>query len=122
MFIISIPKACASGFHAEISPNDKMFIRPDHYVKVGLSALSLIDHATRKGFTATGGPRTILDLPCGYGRVTRALRCRFPKVDLTVCDIDQDAVNFCAEKFQVTGIYGTDNFEKMEIGKTFDLI
>jgi hypothetical protein len=31
-------------------------------------------------------------------------------------------VDFCARKFKATGVYGTDDFERMEIGKSFDLI
>jgi len=109
-------------FDAEISPNDVMFHISKHYVNVGLSALKLIDYAGGKGFTPSGGLRAILDLPCGHGRVARALRSRFPNADLTVCDINRDGVDFCARKFKATGVYGTDDFERMEIGKSFDLI
>jgi Methyltransferase domain len=42
--------------------------------------------------------------------------------DMTVCDIDRDAVDFCARKFEATGVYGTRDFEHMEIGRSFDLI
>jgi SAM-dependent methyltransferase len=109
-------------FDTEISPNDMMFDISQHYVKVGLSALKLIDYAAGKGFTPPGGLRAILDLPCGHGRVARALRSQFPDVELTVCDIDRDGVDFCARKFKATGVYGTNDFERMEMGKSFDLI
>jgi SAM-dependent methyltransferase len=111
-----------SRFDTEVSPNDMMFDISKHYVEVGLSALKLIDYAADKGFTPPGGLRAILDLPCGHGRVARALRSKFPRVDLTVCDIDHDGVDFCARKFKATGVYGTNDFEKMEIGRSFDLI
>jgi SAM-dependent methyltransferase len=109
-------------FDAEISPNDMMFDTSKHYVEVILSALKLLDYAAGKGFTPAAGPRTILDLPCGYGRVARGLRSQFPDADMTVCDIDRDAVDFCARKFQATGVYGTSDFERMEIGRSFDVI
>ena len=100
-------------FDVEISPNDIMFDTSKHYVEVILSTLKLLDYACRKGFTPSAGPRMILDLPCGYGRVTRGLRSQFPDADITVCYIDRDAVNFCARKFKATGFYGTNDFERM---------
>jgi 2-polyprenyl-3-methyl-5-hydroxy-6-metoxy-1,4-benzoquinol methylase len=109
-------------FDTEVSPNDIMFDSSKHYTKVGLSALKLIDYAAAKGFTRTGGLRAILDLPCGHGRVTRCLRSQFPDVDLTVCDINRDGVDFCARKFKATGVYGTNDFERMELERSFDLI
>jgi SAM-dependent methyltransferase len=109
-------------FDAEISPNDMMFDTSEHYLKVILSALKLLDYAGSRGFTPAAGPRTILDLPCGYGRVTRGLRSRFPDADISVCDIDRGAVDFCARKFEATGVYGTKDFERMEMGRSFDLI
>jgi SAM-dependent methyltransferase len=110
------------NFDTEISPNDMMFDTSEHYVEVILSALKLFDYAGSRGFAPAAGPRTILDLPCGYGRVTRGLRSRFSDADITVCDIDRDAVDFCARKFKATGVYGTKDFEGMEIGRSFDLI
>jgi SAM-dependent methyltransferase len=110
------------NFDTEISPNDMMFDTSEHYVEVILSALKLLDYAGSRGFAPAAGPRTILDLPCGYGRVTRGLRSQFPDADMTVCDIDREAVDFCARKFRATGVYGTDDFEGMEIGRSFDLI
>jgi SAM-dependent methyltransferase len=110
------------NFDTEISPNDMMFDTSEHYVEVILSALKLLDYARNRGFSPASGPRTILDLPCGYGRVTRGLRSRFYDADITVCDIDRDAVDFCARKFNAKGVYGTEDFEGMEIGRSFDLI
>jgi SAM-dependent methyltransferase len=110
------------NFDTEISPNDTMFDTSKHYVEVILSALKLFDYAGNRGFAPATGPQTILDLPCGYGRVTRGLRSQFPDADITVCDIDRDAVDFCARKFRATGVYGTTDFARMDIGRSFDLI
>ncbi len=109
-------------FVTEVSPNDAMFDTSEHYVRVGLSALKVIEYAINHGFTRPNGPQTILDLPCGHGRVARVLRSRFPDADLTVCDIDHDGVDFCANKFGATGVYGTTNFDTIGLGKLFDLI
>jgi SAM-dependent methyltransferase len=110
------------NFDTEISPNDAMFDNSEHYVRVGLSALELIEYAIVRGFTRPIGIETILDLPCGHGRIARVLRSRFPDADLTVCDIDRDGVDFCANKFSATGVYGTNNFDTMDLGRLFDLI
>jgi SAM-dependent methyltransferase len=109
-------------FDTDVSPNDAMFDTSAHYVRVGLSALRLIEYAIRHGFTRPSGLQAILDLPCGHGRIARVLRSRFPDADLTVCDIDRDGVDFCANKFGATGVYGTTNFDTMDLGKLFDLI
>jgi SAM-dependent methyltransferase len=106
----------------EISPHDMMFDSDKHYLDVILSALKLHDYAGSRGFAPAAGPRSILDLPCGYGRITRGFRSRFPDAEITVCDIDHGAVDFCARKFDATGVYGTNDFEHMEIGRSFDLI
>jgi len=110
------------NYLVEVSENDQMFDISEHYVKVGLSALKLIDYAIDNGLTRPSGPQSILDLGCGHGRVTRALRSRFPHVELTVCDVDRDGVDFCANKFNAVGVYGTIDFDTMELGKLFDLI
>ena len=59
-----------------------------HYLNVGLSAIDAIDHALSKK-NAAKEVVSVLDLPCGYGRVTRTLRCRFPSAQFTVCDLEK---------------------------------
>jgi SAM-dependent methyltransferase len=66
-------------------------------------------------------PRTILDLPCGYGRVLRALKAAFPSAELTACDINRDGVDFCAETFGATPVYAQPPAVVPIEGK-FDLI
>jgi SAM-dependent methyltransferase len=64
----------------------------------------------------------ILDLPCGYGRVARWLRADFPKARLVVCDIDREAVDFCAETFDAKPVYGAERPQSIEVPGRFDLI
>ena len=106
----------------DVSSNDTMYSTTSHYLFTGLSALNLFDYAIGHGFSPPGGPRSILDLPCGYGRVARILRGRFPDAELTICDIDRDAVEFCADKFGATGIVNEANFASLNFGRRFDLI
>jgi SAM-dependent methyltransferase len=68
------------------------------------------------------GVSRILDLPCGYGRVARWLRADFPQARLVVCDIDRDAVDFCAETFDGKPVYSAERPKEIELPGRFDLI
>ncbi len=103
----------------ELSPFDTMHDgRDGHYLEVGISALQAIE-------AALGGvpvPSSILDLPCGFGRVARMLRATYPQAELTVCDLDHAAVDFSKRAFNARGVYSTANFRDLHLGSTFDLI
>lgn len=91
-----------------------------HYFGVGLSALRCIDEAL-----AGAGPadvRSILDLPCGYGRVMRFLVHRFPRAELTACELDRAAVNFCARHFGARPLYSEADLDQLDAGARADLI
>ncbi len=106
------------GLNSVLSPRDTMYLGDDaHYVSVGFSALRFIEEAL--GGTT---PRHILDLPCGYGRVTRTLRARFPDAAITACDLDAEAAAFCAEHFGARGTVSVRDFPELDLGEEFDLI
>ncbi|WP_458095237.1 glycosyltransferase [Roseomonas sp. WA12] len=90
----------------------------EHYLRVGLSALGIIEAA----LADAPPPRTILDLPCGFGRVTRMLRARYPDAAITVCDLDRPGVDFAAATFDARGVYSEPNFRDLHLGGPFDLI
>jgi SAM-dependent methyltransferase len=103
----------------ELSPGDTMFDgRDDHYLQVGLSALDAIEAA----LLGVPEPRKILDLPCGFGRVTRVLRARYPAALITVCDLDRPAVDFAAQVFKAQGAYSEPHFRHLHLDGPFDLI
>jgi SAM-dependent methyltransferase len=106
----------------KISPADDMYVDglDAHYFSIGDSALRCIS----LGLTAAGAdpPTSILDIPCGYGRVLRVLKAYFPKARLTACDIDTDAVDFCAETFGASRVYSEKDFSRICLSDTFDLI
>jgi SAM-dependent methyltransferase len=110
------------NFLTEVSPNDAMFDSSAHYLNVGLSALKVLEHAIAKELTFPGGPRTILDLPCGHGRCGRVLRSRFPEAELTVCDLDRDGVDFCASRLSAKGVYSSVSFDKLDLQGPYDMI
>src|SRR4030095_3516806 len=90
------------------------------YYKVGLSAISCINEALDiAGLTAV---RSILDLPCGSGRVLRFLVHRFPEAEITACELERGPVEFCARTFGVRPAYSSSNLSEVSLGKKFDLI
>jgi SAM-dependent methyltransferase len=82
-----------------ISPQDDMFVAGQHqqYLSVGISALKVISEgmllARKTSF------RNVLDVPCGYGRVTRHLVKFFPDSEIFVSEIDKAKQKFCAATF-----------------------
>jgi SAM-dependent methyltransferase len=64
----------------------------------------------------------ILDFACGRGRVLRVLKAAFPDSELTACDIDTDAVDFCADVFGAVPLYSHEDPSRIETDATFDLI
>lgn len=105
-----------------ISPNDSMYIpgQDVHYYSTGYSAIKNI----QVGMLAAGlgHPRNILDMACGYGRVLRMLKAFFPMTHFTACDIDPDAVDFCAKTFGANKVYGDPDFERIDVLGEFDFI
>jgi SAM-dependent methyltransferase len=106
----------------EISPNDRMVTprHPDAYFLVGDAAIRCV----RLGMKAVGKEtvHSILDFPCGHGRVLRSLKATFPDARLTACDIDRDGVDFCSSTFGARGVYSSDDLSEVQLGGDFDLI
>lgn len=106
----------------EIAPDDSMYLGDrSHYFMVGRVALKWIDVALL--VAGKESVSSILDLPCGHGRVLRALKAAFPEAKLTACDIDRPGVDFCAETFGAIPIYSDvdPRAVKLEQG-AYDLI
>jgi SAM-dependent methyltransferase len=106
------------AMRTELAEGDTMYDgRDDHYLAVGLSALACIEKAM-----AGRSPQAILDLPCGFGRVTRVLRGRYPAARITVCDLDRPGVDFAARQFDARPDYSVDDLGQLRLGETYDLI
>lgn len=105
-----------------ISPKDGMYIpgQEAHYYSVGYSALRNI----KAGLMAANlsSPTNILDMGCGHGRVLRMLKAYFPEARLTACDIEAEAVDFCAETFGADKAYSNVNLGEIVLSEKFDLI
>ena len=72
---------------------------PGAYFTSGASQLAEIDAWLREhGHPGLAGSRAVADFACHYGRMTRALRAALPHAAVYACDIDRDAVGFCASE------------------------
>ena len=106
---------------SRISPRDTMYAGDGaHYFKVGLSAMRVIEEAGERAQLSS--VRSVLDLPCGHGRVLRFLAHRFPGAALTACDLDRDGVDFCARAFGATPVYSEIDLDALSFDTPFDLI
>lgn len=107
----------------DISPNDTMTADADYYHWCGRSALECIDVSLRAAQKRPADVTSILDLPCGHGRVLRYLKAAFPQAGLTACDLDRDAVNFCAATFGAAPVYSHEDPARIPLGRAaYDLI
>ena len=92
----------------------------NHYLYVGVSALENINDALKAAEITN--VTSILDMPSGHGRVTRALRVAFPTAELSVSDLDVDAVEFCTKQFDSKPLVSSADFSRLNYEKLFDLI
>jgi SAM-dependent methyltransferase len=110
----------------EIAPGDEMH-RAGHeeqYFLAGQSALRCIASAMEAaGIEARSGwPGKVLDLPCGHGRIMRAMKVAFPNAGFTACDINLDGVDFCARTFGARPVHSKFRGEELDLEDRFDLI
>lgn len=104
----------------DIHPDDTMrAARPEAYFNTSLSALTAIQRAL--ACAGKQDVRTIMDFGCGYGRVCRALRARWPDAHIVAADLIHAGVDFCAETFAAEALYSTEDLSvKPSVG--MDLI
>jgi len=116
-------KAMLRQISLRVHKNDLRFNYFDasHYLAVGLSAIRCIENAL-KNASPEKEPRTILDFPCGYGRVLRFLKAKFPKGDITACDIKPLALDVVKRTFNVATIASSSSLDEVPFSHKFDLI
>lgn len=64
----------------------------------------------------------VLDFGCGYGRVLRAIAAGLPEANITACDLNEDAIAFCAETFGATPVQGYADLSAIELPHKYDVI
>ena len=105
----------------DIAPDDEMYQSgKDWYFSVGASALRCILH----GLAISRVPQvsSILDLPCGHGRVARHLRAAFPGVPIAFADLSRSAADFCASRFDGIAIYSEPDLSRVTFPTGYDVI
>ena len=107
---------------SQIGQKDGMFVkgREDHYFSVGRSALEAVRLAMLAAHKES--LHNILDLPCGYGRVLRALKAAFPEARFTACDLLRKGVDFCVQTFGAIGDYSDPDPGKIALEGPYDFI
>ena len=105
---------------------DKSMLRSEYataklYLLVGLSACCCIDKALGQS-RKNAAVQSILDFPCGYGRVLRFLEVRFPNAEIVAGDINPIALEFCKRAFSVKTVTSNESFSKVSLPRQFDLI
>jgi SAM-dependent methyltransferase len=113
----------AGGVDMQVAPADDMLVdTPDgreHYRLVGLSGLNLVVEAMLlSGRTAFG---SVLDLPCGGGRITRHLVRFLDDAEVFVDDIDAAKKAAVLAQFPVQDFTAPRNFRGSP-ARQFDLI
>ena len=90
-----------------------------HYFSVGISAVQVINACLKNvpGLKIN----SILDMPCGSGRVLRFLKLMFPEAKLTAMELEQSMVNYCSQNFGAKGILSSKNLNSITLMNTFDL-
>jgi SAM-dependent methyltransferase len=106
----------------DISPHDTMHREStSKYFNVGLSAIHCINEVLGN-LSKAPEIGTILDFPSGYGRVLRFLIQRFPQAQITACEIDKRAVDYCVKHFGVRGAYSQQDLKNLSLGQLYNLI
>ena len=107
-----------SRVDATMSPTDTMV--GHNYIWVGASAMeSIVASVAASQLTEV---KTILDMPCGHGRVLRHLAAMFPDAVIDACDLDTDGVEFCAKAFGARPIVSQEELTAVEFDTKYDLI
>lgn len=110
-----------SGVSRTVSRGERMPAdNLDTYLDVGRSALVAVQLAQR--LAAAPDFTSILDMPCGHGRVARWLRAAYPQARLTACDLLKDGVDFCASTFDAVPVYSSRRPDVAMFGDSYDLI
>lgn len=93
-----------------------------HYFRVGLDALRCIQAGLELARRSESDVTSVLDFACGYGRVARMLRAAFPLAHLSVADVDQRALSFCAEQFHAEPLPASREIRAAQLDRQYDLI
>jgi len=113
--------ALRAELNTNISPSERM---PSDdvsgYLAVGASALRAVRLAQASANVADF--TSILDFPCGHGRVLRWLKAAYPRARLTASDVLADGVDWCSRELGALGVYGANQPDAALFEHRYDLI
>ena len=114
-------RALLQRVSTKISPHDLMYSSDrQHYFYSGSAGARCVEAAVNEADLPP--PRTVLDLPCGHGRILRFMKLLYPEAALTACDLDRGGVDFCRDHLGVEGLYSQHDLRSFSLNQTFDLI
>jgi SAM-dependent methyltransferase len=121
-----LPPMNVPGVHGRVHRNDLMFHGRDQmainvYREVGNSAASFLAAAVEGTCRQAEDVASCLDFGCGHGRVLRVLVQAFPRARITACDLDPEAVRFCASEFGAIPLRSDQDIHKVGLER-YDLI
>ena len=93
-----------------------------HYLDDARSAIENLEQSLAIVGRSWGDVQSCLDLPSGYGRVTRFLIRHVDPGFVTACDVDAQAVAFCMAEFGVNGIVADRDPARTHLGRAYDLM
>jgi SAM-dependent methyltransferase len=93
-----------------------------HYVNTGPLTVALVEDVLTAAGRTFADVRSCLLLPCGYGRTVRALVSRLDPGRITCCDVDRQAVRFCAHEFGARPLLSHRNVRRISLPEMYDLI
>jgi SAM-dependent methyltransferase len=110
---------------SQVSSDDDMVnsgwdLDNSHYFAVGANAIEIILQSML--LCGLGAAKSVLDMPCGFGRVTRHLKSAFPDADLYACDLYQNRIDFCSSVLGARPIKSKENLNEIVFPTKFDLI
>jgi len=91
-----------------------------HYFETGADALRIVVNSLIAGRRSP--PATILDFPCGSGRVTRHFLSFFSGARVYACDLYERHVSFCAKVLGARGVMSREDFDDLRFDEHFDVI
>ncbi len=120
-----LPPRRIDGIPGRVHRNDLMLPIANEssvgsYVRVGQQAADAIQEAVHLA-GRSGAIADVLDLGCGHGRVLRFLRERLPDATITACDLDPEAVAFCAAELGARPLQGAEDFDEIGFAE-YDLV
>jgi SAM-dependent methyltransferase len=93
-----------------------------HYVSDARSAMENLEASLAAVGRTWDDVTACLDLPSGYGRVTRLLAERLGPERVTACDVDRQGVRFCVEELGVAGIVADPDPARTRFPRRYDLV